>query len=165
MMAVQQGSGGEHLSENLFKDFFKNNFFGGLHCILIAACRLFSSCHEWGQLSSCGAGASHCGGFSSDGPGLQSLGASVVAVPGLWNTGSTAVVHGLSCSSAHGIFPDRNRTHVFCTGRWILTTEPPGKTLSENFSIYLPQSGLNSSVVSPTLNSCGLQGLDSGTPM
>lgn len=71
------------------------------------------------------------------------MGASVVAVPGLWNTDSIAVVHGLSCSSARGIFPDRNRTRVFCTGRWILTIEPPGKTLSENFTVYLPQSGLN----------------------
>ena len=32
----------------------------GLHC-----CKgTFSSCSEWGLLSSCGAWASHCGGFS-----------------------------------------------------------------------------------------------------
>ena len=32
---------------------------------------------------------------------------SVVAAPGLWSTGSTAVTHGLSCSVACGIFPDQ----------------------------------------------------------
>ena len=31
--------------------------------------------------------------------------ASAVVVPGLWNTGSITVVHGLSCSTACGIFP------------------------------------------------------------
>ena len=32
---------------------------------------------------------------------------SVVVVPGLQSTGSTAVARGLSCSAARGIFPDQ----------------------------------------------------------
>ena len=34
--------------------------------------------------------------------------------------GSVVVAHGLSCSTACGIFPDRARTHVPCIGRQIL---------------------------------------------
>ena len=34
--------------------------------------------------------------------------------------GSVVVAHGLSCSVACGIFPDRARTHVPCIGRQIL---------------------------------------------
>ena len=30
---------------------------------------------------------------------------------------SVVVVHGLSCSRVYGIVPDRDRTHVSCTGR------------------------------------------------
>ena len=58
------------ISLRIFLKIFLRIIFGGLHCIFVAACRLFSSCHEQGQLSSCGAGASHCSGFSLDGPGL-----------------------------------------------------------------------------------------------
>ena len=32
--------------------------------------------------------------------------ASVVSSPGPWSTGSLIMAHGLSCSRAHGIFPD-----------------------------------------------------------
>ena len=54
---------------------------------------LFSSCGDWGLLSSCGAPASHCSGFSCC--WTQALGAwaSVVLAPGLENTGSAVVVH------------------------------------------------------------------------
>ena len=46
----------------------------------------------------------------------------------LWGTLASGVVvrelivvaHGLSCSSAHGIFLDQGRTHVSQIGRWIL---------------------------------------------
>ena len=38
---------------------------------------------------------------------LQGTWASGVAAPGLWNVGSVAVVHGLSHSSARGIFLDQ----------------------------------------------------------
>ena len=39
--------------------------------------------------------------------GLQSPWASVAAAPGLWSPGSAVAAHRLSCSAAHGIFPDR----------------------------------------------------------
>ena len=68
-------------------------------------CRLFSSCRHQGLLS-CGAWASHCGGFSRcRAPALGGW-IPVVVTPGLWSTGSMAVMHGLSCSAACGIFPD-----------------------------------------------------------
>ena len=38
---------------------------------------------------------------------LSGMGASVVGAPGLWSAGSIVVTHGLSCSTASGIFPDR----------------------------------------------------------
>ena len=60
--------------------------------------RLFSSCRTW---------ASHCGCFSRCGAQALGLGGSVVAAPRLQSTGSIAVVHGLSCSTACGIFPDQ----------------------------------------------------------
>ena len=55
----------------------------------------------------CGAGASHCSGFSCC--GAQALGAraSVVVARGPESAGSVVVVHGLSCPAACGIFPDQ----------------------------------------------------------
>ena len=38
--------------------------------------------------------------------GLWSMWTSVVVAPGLYTTGSVAVAQVLSCSAAHGIFPD-----------------------------------------------------------
>ena len=73
---------------------------------------LFSSCGHWGSSLVAvhglliavaalvgGAQALGCAGFSS----LQLVG-SVVGAHGLWNTDS-ALVHGVSCSVACGIFP------------------------------------------------------------
>ena len=62
----------------------------GLRCCTWASSLVAAS----GATRRCGAQASHCGGFS------------------LWNTGSrcagsVVVAHGLSCSSACGIFPDQ----------------------------------------------------------
>ena len=62
----------------------------------------------WAQaFSSCGALASHCGGFSDC--EAQALGprASVAAAPGLWSAGSVVVALRLSCSTACGIFPNQ----------------------------------------------------------
>ena len=56
--------------------------------------RPFSSCREQVLRSSCGAWASHCGGFSCC--GVRALGFD----------GSVVVSHELSCSVAYGIFPD-----------------------------------------------------------
>ena len=39
--------------------------------------------------------------------GLQGVGASADAAPGLWSVGSVLGVHGLSCSEACGILPDQ----------------------------------------------------------
>ena len=80
----------------------------------------------WGLFSSCGTQTSHHGflqlryiDFSSwwlfllQSVGCRVLGpqwlwhmGSVAAAPGLWSTGSTVVAHGLSCSTACGIFLD-----------------------------------------------------------
>ena len=43
------------------------------------------------------------------------------AAPSLQSTGSIAVTHGLSCSSACGIFLDQELNPVPCNGRWMLT--------------------------------------------
>ena len=44
---------------------------------------------------------------------------SPAAEHGLWSVGSAVVMHGLSCSTARGIFSTRDGTHVPCIGRWI----------------------------------------------
>ena len=95
---------------------FKNNFiyiFFWLCWVIFALCRLFSSCSKQGLLSGCGARASHCGclllrSTSSRMCRLPQLWHvdSVVAVCGLWSTGSLVVEHGLSCFAACGIVSD-----------------------------------------------------------
>ena len=62
----------------------------GLHCCK----RAFSSCGEWGLLSSWGVQASHCGGFSCC--RAQAL-----------EQSSVVVVLKLSCPKACGIFPNQ----------------------------------------------------------
>ena len=96
--------------------------------------RLFSSCGKQWLLCSCGTGTSHCGGSPCCGAGglecsfqfqeLPHLG-SVVAVPGLYSTGSIVVVHGLSCFKEYGIEP----VSPELAGRFS-TTEPPGKPMT-----------------------------------
>ena len=68
----------------------------------------FSSCRKWELLSSGGAQASHCSGFSCCRAQALACSASVV------------VAHTLNCSVARGIFPDRDRTYVPCIARQIL---------------------------------------------
>ena len=79
-----------------------------------------------GLLSSSGAQASRCGGFSRR--GAQALGRvdSVAVALGLQSAGLVVVTHRLSCltargifSVAHGLFP-MDQTHVSCIGRQIL---------------------------------------------
>ena len=80
--------------------------------------RLFSSCGEQGLLSSCRAGTSHCGGFSCWG----------AQAPG--HVGTVVVVHGLSCSTACGIFPDQgSNLPLLCLLHWQVVM-PPGKPIS-----------------------------------
>ena len=96
--------------------------------------RLFSSCGKQRLLCSCGSGASHsCGSPCCGAEGLElsfqlqelpHVG-SVVAVPGLYSTGSIVVVHGLSCFKGCGIEP----VSPALAGRF-LTTEPPGKPMT-----------------------------------
>ena len=64
-----------------------SSFLTVLGCSLLRG--LFPSCGERGLLSSCG------------------VKASLVAEPGLWETDSIVVVHGLICALAHGIFPNQ----------------------------------------------------------
>ena len=60
----------------------------------------FSSCGKQGLLSSCGARASHCSGFSCCRAWAQGVWASVVAAPGLSSCSSWALEHRLtSCGT------------------------------------------------------------------
>ena len=70
--------------------------------------------------SSCGARASHCGGFSCC--GTWALGPAGLSTCGsrLQSAGPVLVARGLSCSGACGICPDQGWTCVFCIGRRIL---------------------------------------------
>ena len=86
----------------LFLFFFFNESFS--LCVLAALglgyrVQSFSSCSEWGQLFR-GTRASHCSGFS-----LQSTGFSSWSPRALEPLASVVVVHGLSRSSACGLFP------------------------------------------------------------
>ena len=67
-------------------------------------CTAFSSCGEWGLLSSCGTRASHCGGFSCHGAWV--LGAPALAVG----------VHRLSSPMTSGIFRDQGSN--LCALHW-----------------------------------------------
>ena len=78
--------------------------------------RLFSSCSEQGPLSTSGARASHCGGFSCCGARALGRAGSVLVAPGLCSTGSVGAAHGLSCSVACGILPDRRSN--LCLLHW-----------------------------------------------
>ena len=74
-----------HLKNNLFLGVL------GLHCCT-------------GFLCGCSARESHRGGFSPCGAWAAGTWASVAVAPGLWTTGSIVAAHGLSCSTACGIF-------------------------------------------------------------
>ena len=74
-----------HLKNNLFLGVL------GLHCCT-------------GFLCGCSARESHRGGFSPCGARAAGTWASVAVAPGLWTTGSIVAAHGLSCSTACGIF-------------------------------------------------------------
>ena len=61
---------------------------------------------------------------------------SVVAAPGFQSSGPVIVVHGLSCSSACGIFQDQGLNP--CLQHWWVdssTTEPPGKPMEYYLAI------------------------------
>ena len=72
--------------------------------VLGLLCGLFSSCEEWGLLSSCSA-RNEMASLAAE-HRLWSMQVSEVAAPGFWRTVSGAVAHGYSCSEVHGIFLD-----------------------------------------------------------
>ena len=85
-----------------------------LICLFICGCagsallrRFFSCCVKWGLLSGCGKKLLIPVASLVAEHRLQGTRASVVVAPGLLNTGSVLVVHGLSCPAACGIFPDQ----------------------------------------------------------
>ena len=96
----------------------------GVHCCTQA----FSSCSKQGLLSSCGAWASHCGGFSCCEAWALGLWESVVAVHGFSSCGNK-----LSCSLAHGIFWTKDWTHIPCIARQILNHWTIRETLNFYF--------------------------------
>ena len=75
----------------------------------------FSSCGEWGLISSCSALASHCGGFSccrAQALGHRDFSSCSIWAQELWHWGVVMVQHvGSSCTE--------DQTHVPCIGRWI----------------------------------------------
>ena len=90
-----------------------------IYLLLAVLCRC---CCEWGLLSSCGVWASHSCGFSCCRVwALRRMG-SVVAVPGLYNTGLVALWN-------VGSSQKRERTCVSCIGRRILYHWPTREAL------------------------------------
>jgi len=86
---------------------------------------LFSGWREQRLLSSCGAQASHCGGFACCGSQVCGLSSCCSQALELrlnrwWCMDLVALQHMASSWT-------RGQTHVPCIGRWILTTGPPGK--------------------------------------
>ena len=79
-------------------------------------------CCAW-AFSSCGARASHCGGFSCCGAwalGFRGFNSWGWWAQPLWRMGLAAPCH-------VGRSQRRDQTHASCISRWISTTGPPGK--------------------------------------
>ena len=83
----------------------------------------FSSCSQWATL--------HCSVWNLIAgvaslvvvPGLLGTQALVIAVPGIYSTGSAVVVHGQSCPTAGGISPDQRLNpcpQLPCIDNWVL---------------------------------------------
>ena len=110
----------------------------GLHC----CSGFFSSCSEWGLLSSCNIQA-YCGGFSRC--RAEALGCVSSVVAALGSIGSI-VVQGLSCSSTCGIFLDQGSN--LCLLHWQADFSPRAtrealKILSFKLSFKLKCSTMN----------------------
>ena len=91
--------------------------------------RRFSSCGEQRLLSSGSAQASHCVASPVAENGLQGVRTSGVVAHGLQSTGSTVVMHGLSCPKACGIFWDQgSNSWGFALAGGFFITELPGMT-------------------------------------
>ena len=69
---------------HMFGFYFFNCIYLFMAVLDLCCCEdLFSSCGEWGLLSSCSVQASHCGGFSCCRPLTLGHAGSAVVVPGL----------------------------------------------------------------------------------
>ena len=91
--------------------------------------RLFTSCSEQGLHS--GARSSQSAGFSCFGAWVVGYVGSAVMTPRLQSTGSTVMVHGLSCSMACGFFPDQG------SNKWLLHWQTDSLPLSHQGSPQL----------------------------
>ena len=117
----------------IFKHFLK--------CIYLAALGLcccvgvFCSCSEqdYSWLPHMGFSLQRLLLLWSTGPGTQ---ASVVAAHGLQSSGSVVVTHSLSCSMAHGIFPDQGLNP--CPLHWQVASYPPYHQGSPSFLVCFP---------------------------
>ena len=111
----------------------------GLYC----CSGFFSSCREWGLLSSCDIQA-YCGGFSCC--RAEALGCVSTVVAALGSIDSI-VVQGLSCSATCGIFPDQGSN--LCLLHWqadclpLSHTREALKILSFKLSFKLKYSTMN----------------------
>ena len=86
--------------------------------------RAFSSCSKWGLLSSCGAWAFHCAGFSCYRAQALGMRASVVVTHGLRSFSLQAPEHRLWPRSVVALWQVgssriSDQTHVSCIGMWI----------------------------------------------
>ena len=67
--------------------------------------------------------------------GLQGTQASVVVALGLQSAGLIVLTHGLHCSMAYGIFPDKGLSLSPALASRFFTTEPPGKPFHLGYCI------------------------------
>ena len=102
---------------------FQARVLEGLAIAFSLLCGFFCNCREWTLLSSCGAWASHCGGFSCWGaqaPGCMSFS----------SCGSWALEHRLTATVALrqvGSSLLRDETTSPALSCWFFATGPPGK--------------------------------------
>ena len=112
---------------------------------LCCCAQAFSSCGERGATLHCGAGASHCGGFSCCGARALGVWASVVVACGLSSYGLWALEHRLSSCGARALLlrgmwdlpgPGLEPVPPALAGGF-LTTAPPGKSMSGFFLLSI----------------------------
>ena len=101
--------------------------------------------------------AAHCADFSCWAHGLEGTQASAVAFLGLQSTGAVVVVHGLGCSEACGIFPDRRwsprRLHWQTDSLPLSHQGSPESMIGEKNVFCLPAFPNGGEFILPTLNS------------
>ena len=96
----------------------------------LCCCAGFSLVVVSRDYSSCSGRTSYCHGFSCCGAQasmVAACGLRSCTAPGLQNTGSVVVVHGLSHSRAYGILLAQGLSLCPCIGRWTLHPDSLGK--------------------------------------